>query len=137
MKIIDFETKGNVVRFALGEDDCDDYWGDDWNDRPYEHNAGEVYNDFVKGYCTVMFPFDYTVATPEDDWHYQGNSPFCKEDFKKRKAPCVVAIKIEDDWDAYYSKLALDKNAIKFYFEDELPAGIYLFENNDFLKVGQ
>ena len=29
MKIIDFETKGNVIKFYLGENSCDDYWGDD------------------------------------------------------------------------------------------------------------
>ena len=125
MKIIDFETKGNVVRFALGADDCDDYWGDDWDDRPYEHNAGEVYSEYIEDYATIMFPFDYTVLTPKDDWTYQNNSPFCKEDFKERKAPCVVVSYNEDDWDARYSKEALNSNALKFYFEDGLTPGTY------------
>ena len=31
MKIIDFDEKGNVVRFYLGDDNCEDYWGDDWD----------------------------------------------------------------------------------------------------------
>lgn len=39
MKIIDFERKGNLVRFYLGDDDLAEWWGDDWNDTPYEHNA--------------------------------------------------------------------------------------------------
>ena len=69
---------------------CNDYWGDDWNDRPYECNAGSVYDKFVRDYATIIFPFDYVVLTPEGDWHYRGNSPFCKYDFKARKAPCVV-----------------------------------------------
>lgn len=130
MKIIDFEVKGNVVRFALGADECDDYWGDDWDDRPYEHNAGSVYDRYVTGYAEILFPFDYTVLTPEDDWTYQSNSPFCKEDFKKRKAPCVVVSHNEDDWDARYSKEALNSNALKFYFEDKLAPGIYYFDKN-------
>ena len=24
-------------------------WGDDWNDRPYEDNAGEPYEDYIEG----------------------------------------------------------------------------------------
>ncbi|MCR2051054.1 hypothetical protein NSB25_27950 [Acetatifactor muris] len=37
MKIIDWERKGNVVRFALGKDGLDDWDGDDWYKTPYEH----------------------------------------------------------------------------------------------------
>ena len=29
MKIGDFDRKGNVIRFYLVKDDCNDYWGDD------------------------------------------------------------------------------------------------------------
>lgn len=45
MKIIDFERKGNLVRFYLGDDDLEEWYGDDWNDTPYEHNAGQVYDE--------------------------------------------------------------------------------------------
>ena len=57
MKIIDFSKKGNVVRFYLGEDNCKDYWGDDWNDFPYEHNAGCVYDEYIAGIVDIAFPF--------------------------------------------------------------------------------
>ena len=40
MKIIDFAKKGNVVRFFLGKDDLKEWWGDDWDDCPYEHKYG-------------------------------------------------------------------------------------------------
>ena len=130
MKIIDFETKGNVVQFTLGEDDCFDYWGDDWNDYPYEHNAGLVYDKYVKGHATVMFPFNYTVLTPESDWSYGGNSPFSKEDFKELKAPCVIAVlERTDDYDLRYSKDGLREGAIKFYFEDKMEPGIYFYDS--------
>ena len=36
MKIIDWDRKGNVLRLYLGEDRLEDWWGDDWDDRPYE-----------------------------------------------------------------------------------------------------
>lgn len=55
MKIIDFEKKGNVVRFYLGADDCFDYWGDDWNDAPYDCNGGNVYHNFVIGHKDMFF----------------------------------------------------------------------------------
>ena len=83
MKIIDFKKKGNVVRFYLGEETpdwgwtrsdytrngttpdwlkpSDRYYGDDWDDRPYEHNAGQVYEEFIKGYKDVAFDFDDLV----------------------------------------------------------------------------
>ena len=60
-KIGDFEKRGNVVRFYLVEDDCNDYWGDDWDDAPYEHNAGKIYEEYVKKAIDIAFPLDYAV----------------------------------------------------------------------------
>lgn len=124
MKIIDFEVKGNVIRFYLGEDDCNDYWGDDWNDRPYEHNAGTVYDNYCAGIADIYVDITLNVLTPENDWHYNGNSPFSKEDFQKRDAPCIV-IPYECAWDDCYSKSALSENVIKFWFEDKMYPGKY------------
>ena len=43
--ICDWQTKGNVVRlYCCDQDKYDDAWGDDWSDRPYEHNAGSPYD---------------------------------------------------------------------------------------------
>ena len=67
MKIIDFEPKGNAIRFYLGDDECNDYWGDDWNDRPYEHNAGIVYDRFIKSTADVFVDLDLAVLVPEDE----------------------------------------------------------------------
>ncbi len=125
MKIIDFETKGNVIRFALGADDCNDYWGDDWNDAPYEHNAGPVYDRYVTEYATILVPFDHTVCDMEHDWHYQDNSGYSKEDFKLGKAPCIV-IDMFSDWDANYSNAVLKKDSIRFFFNDPLEPGFYI-----------
>lgn len=123
MKIIDFERKGNVVRFYLGNAQCNDYWGDDWNDRPYEHNAGTVYDEFVKGYMDVAFPFGCNVLDPESDYHYHGNSPYCKEDFKKRHAPCIIVLSeetVKEDYctcDAYSHYMGSD-TVERFYYND-------------------
>lgn len=34
-------VKGNRAYFT--RKDLDEQWGDDWDDRPYEYNAGEPY----------------------------------------------------------------------------------------------
>lgn len=62
-----------------------DQWGDDWNDAPYEHNAGIPYD---KDYSSknaeltiIKIPFiikSYNARLPKD-WIYN-NSPFCIAD---------------------------------------------------------
>ena len=64
MKIIDLEIKGNLVRFYLGQDDCDDYCGDKWDEKSYEHYADLVYDRYIAGMCDVVFPFDAIVLEP-------------------------------------------------------------------------
>ena len=120
-KIIDFDKKGNVVRFFLGKLNLDSYYGDDWDDRPYEHNAGQVYDKYVSDYIDVVFPYDYSVLEPQDDWRYDGNSPFCKDDFVDRKAPCIIAIKETTEYTQYddcYSELLGSNAGKKFYYGD-------------------
>lgn len=121
MKVIDFEKKGNVIRLYLGADDCGDYFGDDWDDMPYEHNAGIVYGEYVEKEAELAFPLEYDVYEPADDWNYQGNSPFCKDDFKQRKAPCLIIVK-NPGYDACYSRLlgSDTKEIVKIFYEDEI-----------------
>jgi hypothetical protein len=86
MKIIDFVLYGNTFRLYLGADDCNDYWGDDWDNVPYEHNAGLVYARYIQGYVEFAFPLDFAIIEPCYGW---ANSPFSKEDMKNRKVPCL------------------------------------------------
>ena len=116
MFLIDFETKGNVIRFYFGS--SEGYFGDDWDDTPYEHNAGRVYSQFVERTVDVAFPFRYNVLTPEDDWHYHGNSPFCKDDFKANKAPCMI-ITAKNDYDVCYSERYSGVGDLFVYFNTE------------------
>ena len=125
-KIIDFDKKGNLVRFFLGAAGNNDYWGDDWDDRPYEHNAGEVYDEFVTGYMDVFFPYEYTVLCPEEDWSFHGNSPWCKDDMKSRVVPCIVAMgECDPDeehgswwYDGCFSRVLANDRTVRFYFND-------------------
>lgn len=120
MKIIDFEKKGNVVRFYLGVDDNEDYKGDDWNDAPYECNAGRVYEEHVICHRDIVFPFDFAVLEPKDP-EGQNSSCWCKNDMKARKVPCIIAVPKPDDWyDDEFDRYVGDKKTIKFYFGDKM-----------------
>ena len=99
--IIDCRKKGNVVRFYLGNDP--EYWGDDWDDRSYEHNCGQVYDEYVLGYKDVVFPFDYSVLEPSDGNGYE--SGYTREDFKMGLVPCIVAIDNSKHADICWIKL--------------------------------
>ena len=122
MKIVDFEKKGNVVRFYLGDDDCQHYYGDDWDDAPYDCNAGTVYDEYIKGYCDIAFPFEYVVMEPCDDYKYT-NVPWCKNDMRDRKVPCIIAVKNKEHqyWeDCFSDALTSDAEVVKFYFGDKM-----------------
>ena len=92
MKIIDFARKGNVIRFYLGNDNLKDWYGDDWNDYPYEHNADTVYSEYIADIWDVAISFDSLVLEPQDDWHNYGNSEYSKDDMKARKVPCIIIV---------------------------------------------
>ena len=135
MKIIDFKKKGNVVRFFLGKDGLKEWGGDDWNDRPYEHNAGEVYEEYVAGYRDVFFPFNFAVVEPKDG-NWNGNSDWCKDDMKERKIPCIIAIRQteEEDWNNWHDDDFMhwvggdSPDIIKFYFGDKMEPGQEVYE---------
>lgn len=125
MKIIDFKKKGNLVRFYLGDDNLNDWYGDDWNDRPYEHNAGSVYDEFIVGHCDIVFPFDLIVAEPNEDWRNNGNSDWCKDDMKERKVPCIIVVSEDDYWsDREFNKYLANDRAVKFYFGDPMEPNV-------------
>lgn len=131
MKIIDFERKGNVVRFYLGEDECEDYHGDDWDDRPYEHNAGKVYDEYIASTKDALFPFDYTVLEPKDpEWQY--NSQWCKDDMKERKIPCIIVVP-ESEYDYLHEYDFMyylgNEKVKKIYFGDSLQKLYDVLEN--------
>ena len=121
MKIIDFEKKGNVVRFYLGADDNEDYKGDDWNDTPYECNADKVYEEYIVGHRDIAFPFDFSVLEPKDlEW--QNSSRWCKDDMKARKVPCILAVENSDKvlFSDNFNTMSMDSRAIRFYFGDKM-----------------
>lgn len=120
-KLIDFSIRGNVVRIYLGDPECDDYWGDDWDDTPYEHNAGEVYPEYVKAHIDYAFPYNFIVSEPCDG---HCNSPWSKSDMKKQMVPMFVVLPCNDDtydyrYD-YFDNVIQNAAALRVYMGDVL-----------------
>lgn len=121
MKIIDFERKGNVIRFYLGDDDNTEYWGDDWDDIPYECNAGTVYSQYVAGTADYVFPFDVLVLEPSEGYH--GYSSASKDDMKKRRTPCLLIVPANMAKESYstdYTYWLGAEGARRIYFGDKI-----------------
>lgn len=123
MKIIDFVKKGNVVRFYLGKDDLKEWYGDDWDDAPYDCNAGEVYDQFISGHRDIAFPFDSMVLEPCDG---NINCNWRKDDMVKRHVPCIIVVPAEignDSWwrDDFAHLVGVD-GIKKYYFGDHMEA---------------
>lgn len=120
MKIIDFERKGNLVRFYLGDDNLTEWYGDDWDDTPYECNAGEVYDEYVKGYRDVVFPFEDLVLEPSSG---TCNSGWCKDDMRGRRVPCIIHVpeKVYDySWNDSFDRWIGSADVHKYYFGDQM-----------------
>lgn len=140
MKIIDFERKGNMVRFYLGEDADTEYHGDDWNDCPYDCNAGTVYSEYVTGTVDLFFPFDALVLEPCCGAF---NCRYCKDDMKDGIVPCIIVVPgclAEETWESDFDYWASCKGILKFYMNDQMePAkepALYCFDPEEevFLK---
>ncbi|UOF78271.1 hypothetical protein [Caudoviricetes sp.] len=117
-EIVDFSTKGNVVRFFIGKNGKQ--YGDDWNDTPYEHNAGQVYDEFVIAYKDIAFNFNDLVLQPADG---EQNSPWCKDDMRDRKVPCIIVVPNElrkESFETDFRYWIGNEKVRKFYFGDVL-----------------
>lgn len=120
MQIIDFEKFGNVVRFYLGQNG--EQWGDDWDDAPYDCNAGTVYDQYVQGTKDIAFPPEWDVLEPCDG---EFNCNVTKEDMKKRYTPCIVARKKDDNWamEGIFHRAVVADGSKRFYFGDDMKPG--------------
>lgn len=88
-QIIDFERKGNIVRFYIGKVKNGEQWGDDWDDAPYDCNAERVYEEYVDHYIDMYTSFDNLVLEPcSGCW----NCGYSKEDMINKEVPCIIVV---------------------------------------------
>ena len=135
MKIIDWETKGNVIRFYLGKEDDMSYYGDDWDDASFLYNAGLVYGNYIEGVAEIYVPFVCVVHNPfhntTDD-----RQVITKEDFKEMKYPClIVTDKFETFYDLedYWTYAEMNPECLHaryFYLNDRLEPGTYVLSED-------
>lgn len=88
-------VRGNVATFT--NISLEYQWGDDWNDAPYEHNAGDPYqwhsHDDLPQYTLLDVMFQVGMETPADIAN--GNSAYSVEQINKRYTPWLKP------WHAY------------------------------------
>lgn len=85
----------------------------------------KIYDEFIKGYKDISFPFDTVVLEPCDGTY---NSNWSKDDMATRKVPCLIVLSKE-----FQTKIGLDDSCSlsfvnclgidgikKYYFGDEL-----------------
>ena len=106
-EIIDWERKGNLVKFYLGKNG--EQWGDDWDDVPWEYNAGRVYDAYIEGYKILVIPFEYQIYEPQ---HF-----YSKKDLINRIVPCIIASK--HHFNSFQEALR-DTKAKMYYFGDKI-----------------
>ena len=106
-EIIDWERKGNLVKFYLGKNG--EQWGDDWNDVPWECNAGRVYDEYIEGYIIISFAFEWNVYEPREF--------YSKQHLVKRFVPCIIATPVL--FNSFEEALS-DRDGFRYYFGDEI-----------------
>ena len=126
MKIIDVRFKGNVMLFALGEDNCQDYWGDDWGDSVEDvAHHDYVYNKYVKCYAEVIVPYKYTVLPYENYYTFMS-----MEKLKNSEAPICV---ISEEHTAFLDAVMKNEKVLKYYLNDSMEPGTYILKD---LSIG-
>lgn len=114
MNIIDLQVNGSFITIFLGENGKQ--WGDDWDDAPFEHNAGQVYDKFVKEKLNFCLSPEYEFTSPSS---FYSNSPFSMESFRDRKVPRYIITK-QNKWWSSFEEALCDKDAIQIYFGDSI-----------------
>lgn len=119
MKIIDFERKGNVVRFYLGKDNATDFGGEGWDKYPYDR-AGRVDEKHITGSADIAFPFDAMVLEPDCG---EERCSCSKADMKAGIVPCIIVVPpnvANGSKRTQFSYWANGRGVLKFYFGDKM-----------------
>lgn len=119
MKIIDFERKGNVVRFYLGKDNVTDYDGEGWEKYPYDR-AERVDEKHIIGSADIAFPFDAMVLEPDCG---EERCSYSKVDMKTGLVPCIIVVPpniVNGSQHTQFSYWANGRGTMKFYFGDKM-----------------
>lgn len=82
-----------IYKLYFTDEDINDLYGDDWNDRPYEHNASEPYG--IKSNKDKEVTFEtyilesYNIRVPCSGYL---NSPWSVDDILAKKVPWLETV---------------------------------------------
>lgn len=108
----------NIMYFT---DNFESQWGDDWNDEPYEHNAGEPYG------------LDDDKPIREGHGHMRYIAYYSEHEWLKK--PCDYG-----GYNSRYSVVDINKGAIAWLFSDSaggLMAGATMDEAIEWCRKGK
>ena len=102
-------TGESIILYFTALDDVTKQWGDDWDDAPYEHNAGTPYEyDYSQpeqgvengrgiypeiGIFKMIVDGGYNILTPRTN---QLNSPYSVEDINRGVVPWLTIVDKND-----------------------------------------
>lgn len=92
LKVVDFERlDSNRIKFYFSDrDNITDVNGDDWNDKPYNLNAGLVYEEFIDKVYTLPINPQAIILEPCDV--VGNNVDISKKDLLNGTIPCLLVI---------------------------------------------
>ena len=93
LKLVDIEVFEDYAILYLGKSDMNDYYGDDWNDAPYDCNAGLVYPEFIEKIITVKMPEDLYIESFEG--YFDVNMRITRNDQKWGIYPVAILEKTD------------------------------------------
>lgn len=92
---MDWEHDG-VLKLYFGDDSVEGWYGDDWDDYPWESNAGAVYDRFVDHVVTVDVA---GVETSQLTESWRGCYGVCRLDQRDRSYPLIIlSDRPSEDW---------------------------------------
>lgn len=108
---------GNTHYFYF-TDNMSEQWGDDWNDAPYEHNAGGPYDGETNIICIpVKLTYSYLQNLACDEENPESYKLFKKE---IKKYPgynnCDMKFPSDDQWNSPYSIDLINHGAVAWLF---------------------
>lgn len=123
MKIVGYQTKGNMIRFYLGSPDLKPKFPKSEQDWLLPKAVGIYpYGDFVIGYRDVVVSWDKTVFS---------NQYTPLDEVRNRIAPLVVIFNSDEaDTPIAFNKYKSAKDAICYYFWDDMEPDFIGTPNN-------
>ena len=111
-------------------DNMSKQWGDDWNDAPYEHNAGEPYDDdtnIIRIPVRLTYKYLQSLINDEDDEDYDKNMKIFNKMIKKYKGyndNCVLQFPNDNFLNSPYCVDDINHGAVAWLFFAKYDYGI-------------